>query len=203
MLDAATSPRIHTIPQDVAQPTIAPTPSGSRLGPRWFVIATYSQAERRAAQNLHDQGYETYLPLVTVRRRDAAIRSLLHRVDVPLFLGYAFVRFDALRDPWRPITNTPGVYRLLTNADGMPEPVARGVVSALQASADARRHQGAENALWAPGTPCSLRRGYAFEGLPAVVLEAADDRARIAVMFLGQLREISVDATCLVARDNA
>src|SRR5580765_2304489 len=99
-----------------AHPTLDRTtpPSGSRPpGPRWHVVATHSQAERRATYNLSQQGYETYLPLVTVRRRDAAIRSLLHRVEVPLFAGYAFVRFDATRDPWRPITNTPGVYSLL------------------------------------------------------------------------------------------
>ena len=129
MLDASTSTRIHTHQRDTA-------PAHDRRlqpsGNRWFAIYSNPQAERRAADNLHQQNYQTYWPLVAVRRRDNAIRSLLHRVEVPLFPRYLFVSLN-LRDPWTPILSTLGVRNLLRRPDGTPQPVAKGAIEALQA----------------------------------------------------------------------
>lgn len=198
MLDAATQPRIHTPQRDTGPAhDQARTPSGNR----WHVVYTNPQAERRATQHLTEQGYQAYLPLVIVRRRDAVIRSLLHNVQVPLFSRYLFVRLDVTRDPWQPIVSTLGVRSLLRRPDGTPEPAARGAVEALQAGDALRATPHPPGAAWRPGAPCSLPRGYAFGGLPAVVLDVGDNKARIAVMFLGQLREIMVDTNCLTTRD--
>jgi transcriptional antiterminator RfaH len=201
MLDTAANPALDT-PQQVAG-NQRPTPSGSRpSGPRWHVVATHSQAERRATYNLAQQGYETYLPLVTVRRRDNAIRSLMHRVEVPLFAGYVFVRFDAARDPWRPITNTPGVYALLrSSSTGIPEPVRAGAVEALQAGNEARRSIPPPGASWAPGAACSPGKGHPLAGHPAVIVSVGQNMALIAVMMFGELREVTVDVNCLMPRD--
>jgi len=200
MLDTAANPALDT-PQQVAG-NQRPTPSGSRpAGPRWHVVATHSQAERRATYNLSQQGYETYLPLVTVRRRDAAIRSLLHRVEVPLFAGYVFVRFDALRDPWRPITNTPGVYALLrSSSTGIPEPVRAGAVEALQAGNEARRSIPPPGALWAPGAVLEVSGGI-FRGHRVALVRVEKDRAAVLLMMLGVLRQVDIDLCHLAEAD--
>lgn len=199
MLDAATQPRIHTPQRDTGPAhDQARTPSGNR----WHVVYTHPQAERRATQHLTEQGYETYLPLVAVKRRDPVVRSMLHDVQEPLFSRYAFVRFDPSCDPWQPIISTLGVRNLLRRADGIPEPCRQGAVEAVRAAEALAATQPPVGSHWAPGAPCSLPRGYAFGGLPAVVLEVTDDTARICIMFLGQLRTVSVDAKCLMARDN-
>ena len=153
MLDTTTNAAAMLPQQAVAQPRSAPTPSGSRhAGPRWFVVSTHPQAERRAVQHLAQQGYAIFLPLYAARRRDRVIRTMFHTVELPLFPRYAFVRFDAQRDPWRPILSTPGVYDLLRRRDtGMPEPVAGGATEALQALSDARRCLTPQNAQWRPG----------------------------------------------------
>src|SRR4029077_8748265 len=202
MLDTAPNAELDAIPQDAGQRHgPAPTPSGSRSGPRWFVVATYSQAERRAVSNLRDQGYETYLPLITVRRRDNAIRSLLHRVEVPLFPGYAFVKFDAARDPWRPIQNTPGVYSLLRcQGTGFPDPVSNGAVEALRAGEEARRPLTPPGAAWAAGAACKVAYGP-LQGHDAVVLAVNGPKAVIALLLLGSLREVTVPVECLMERD--
>src|SRR5580765_8317328 len=133
MLDLQPVRRIKPPLEDTGHAfTTAPTPSGSRPGPRWFVVSTYAQAERRAEHALTRQGYEAYLPTLIVQRRDRVIRSMLHRVEAPLFPAYLFLRLD-LRDPWGPVRNTPGVFRLLTNADNIPEPVSETVIDALRA----------------------------------------------------------------------
>ena len=104
-------------------------------------------------------------------------------------------------DPWRPIIHTLGVRALLCRPDGTPDPCPEAALEAVQAAEALAATQPPASRQWAPGMPCSLPRGYAFGGLPAVVLAVEQDEARICIMFLGQLREITVDAKCLVARD--
>ena len=203
MLDVAAPMRVATRQQDVGSAVSqAPTPSGSRLGPRWFVVSTRSQAERRAHQHLTEQGYQAYLPLITLTRRDRVTPTLLHRVQVPLFPSYIFVRFDPYRDPWRPILSTLGVYDLIRKPDGMPNPCPDDAMSALEATEAARATQPPENTQWAPGTPCSLAAGI-MKGHPAVVLAVSRETARVGLLFLGEMRVFRVPVEYLTARYNA
>jgi transcriptional antiterminator RfaH len=167
-------------------------PCGSRSGPQWHVVTSHPQAERRAAQHLAEQGYEAYLPLLAVQRRDAAIRSLKHTVLVPLFSRYLFVRFDNGRDPWRPILSTLGVATLLRRQDtGIPEPCPEAAISALQATEASRRSLTPARAAWAPGAVCAPANGI-LAGHRAVVLRVTRSHATVALMLLGALREVTL-----------
>ena len=178
----------------------ARTPSGSRPGPRWFVVSTYPQAERRALDHLQQQGYQAYLPLCTIRRRDRVLRTLFHPVEVPLFPSYAFVSFDPQHDPWRPIVNTLGVYALLRRPDGIPNPVAMGSVEALQALDSLRRSI-------APPEPhgrlaCLVAPPRARHSQAIQPSSSSHRSARhIAMLLFGELRQVSVDVSSLVARE--
>ena len=190
MLDAAVSECLPSRQQVTGPPSFsAPTPSGSRP---WACCHTHPQAERWAHLNLTRQGFDAYLPLVTVSRRDRVIRSLVHRVEVPLFPRYLFVR---IQSNWAPIAHTRGIHYLLMNA-GHPNTVAEAAVDALRAACanPAPEHQ------WAAGTPCTPLLGP-MRGLPAVVLSLDHDTARIGLMFLGQLRQISLNVDCLTVRE--
>jgi transcriptional antiterminator RfaH len=200
-LDASVMAAVDTSQQATGNVgTAPPTPSGSRPGPRWFVVSTYPQAERRALDHLQQQGYQAYLPLCTIRRRDRVLRTLFHPVEVPLFPSYAFVNFDPQHDPWRPIVNTLGVYALLRRPDGIPNPVARGAVEALRAAQELFRTPTPPGSLWRPGAPCQPRDGP-FQGLPAVVIEVERQIAKVAIVMFGELRQVSVDVNSLVARE--
>jgi transcriptional antiterminator RfaH len=201
-LDASVMAAVDTSQQATGNVgTAPPTPSGSRPGPRWFVVSTYPQAERRALDHLQQQGYQAYLPLCTIRRRDRVLRTLFHPVEVPLFPSYAFVSFDPQHDPWRPIVNTLGVYALLRRPDGIPNPVAMGSVEALQALDALRRSIAPPGASWASGIPCSPATGTPFAGHPAVVVSVDRGKAIIAMLLFGELRQVSVDVSSLVARE--
>jgi transcription antitermination factor NusG len=199
VLDAPPPCRLDRANGLCGQHSSAATPSGSRRGPRWHVVATYAQAERRAVANLNRQGYETYLPLTLVTRRDRVLRTLLHRVEVPLFPAYAFCRFDPGTTEWYPIRNTFGVYQLLTNSAGQPTPVADAEIRALQAAVADRATCQAETPQWAPGAPVALLAG-ALRGHPAVVLEVRGDHATLAVLLFGALRQVVAPVAWLVAR---
>ena len=171
-----------------------------RVAAGWGVIHTHPQAERWACANLNRAGYRTFLPLHTVKRRDPVLRTMTRLVEVPLFVSYAFVSL-APTDPWVPIRYTPGVHSLLMSGP-RPSINASHAVSVLEASQELRRSIAPSGASWAPGAPCSPAVGTPFAGHPAVVTEIlSGNRAMIAMMLFGELRQVSVDVRCLVARD--
>jgi hypothetical protein len=75
-----------------------------------------------------------------------------------------------------------------------------GVVEAVQGALALSASGMLADVPWAPGTPCSLATG-AFHGLPAVVLGVHGDTAHISLMFLGQLRQLTVETGCLIPRE--
>jgi transcription antitermination factor NusG len=200
ILDIQQVRRLKAAPQDTGQADDpAPTPSGCHPDPRWYVVSTYAQAERRAAQSLTHKGYEVYLPTLIIQRRDRVIRSMLHRIEAPLFPSYLFIRLD-LRDPWYPVRYAPGVFKLLTNADNMPNPISEAILSALQAGDALRRLPAPDTPLLRPGAPVTCLHG-AFYGREAVVIAAATNTARIALPMLGAIREITVPIQSLAIRE--
>jgi transcription antitermination factor NusG len=164
----------------------------------WIVATTHAQAERWADANLQHRGYRTYLPLVARRRPVPALRTLSTVVLVPLWSGYLFVHYDS-RDPRRPIRETPGV-RDVIRCGNQIQWAPEAEIRALQATEAARRSLTPETTQWAPGALCSLLAGP-FAGLPAIVTSLHRDEATITLMFLGHLRNVSVNLDCLKVRD--
>lgn len=72
---------------------------------QWYGIRVRSKYERLAASALEGKGYDTFLPLYSSRRVWSDRSKVL---ELPLFAGYLFCRFD-LREPLLPILTTPGV----------------------------------------------------------------------------------------------
>jgi transcription antitermination factor NusG len=193
MLDAAAIQAVALPQQAVAQPRFAPTLSGSR--PVWCVVATLPRSERTAHAELHRRGFEAYLPLLTVRLPNRHWRT------GPLFVGYLFVRMR-LDQPWNPVRYCPGVFSLLS-IDGIPSICPDAAVDALQATEALRATPTPQISQWAPGMPCRLRKGHPMEGADAVVTDVGATIARIAIMMLGHLRNVSVHLDALAPRENA
>ena len=99
---------------------------------RWYVARTLPQRELRAAQQLDNQGFRSFVPRYWKNRRHA---RKVETVSVPLFPRYIFPVLDRGRDRWRSINGTFGVDRLLTYG-GEPQPVPHGVVESLIEAAD-------------------------------------------------------------------
>jgi transcription antitermination factor NusG len=93
----------------------------------WYVVRVRSNFERVAAASFHEKGFETYLPLYRSRRKWS---DRTKEIDVPLFPGYVFSRFDtALR---LPILTTPGVVSIVgSNATG-PAAVPEAEIEAIR-----------------------------------------------------------------------
>src|SRR6185437_17046763 len=80
------------------------------VGERWYVARTLPQRELRAAQQLANQGFRSFLPRYWKNRRHA---RKMETISVPLFPRYIFTILDQGRDRWRSINGTFGVDRLL------------------------------------------------------------------------------------------
>lgn len=95
----------------------------------WFVVATKPNGEVTAQFNLERQGFDVYAPKISSTRRHARKVDVVKR---PLFSGYLFVGMDMAVARWRAVNGTFGVRHILT-ANGRPQPIDRGFISALQA----------------------------------------------------------------------
>ncbi|MEI8208428.1 MAG: transcription/translation regulatory transformer protein RfaH [Methylococcales bacterium] len=80
--------------------------------PNWYVIHTKPKEEQRALRNLEQQGYECYLPVLTVEKLR---RGTIRVIEEPLFSRYLFIHLDSSESgkSWAPIRSTLGVSRLV------------------------------------------------------------------------------------------
>jgi transcription antitermination factor NusG len=92
----------------------------------WHAIRVRSRFEQTTSSLLRDKGFEQFLPLYRSRRRWS---DRLKELDLPLFPGYVFCRFDP-SSPLRVLT-TPGVVHIVS-AGRAPVPVDKHEISALQ-----------------------------------------------------------------------
>jgi len=94
----------------------------------WFVVGVRANFERNVSLNFQEKGYEVFLPLYRTRRK----WSDRHReIEVPLFTGYTFCRFDPARR--LPILQTPGVMNVVGSKATGPIPVADAEIAAIRA----------------------------------------------------------------------
>jgi len=80
-------------------------------------VVFWGQAEISGTRELTRQGYETYLPMVAIRRRDPVIATRWLTVRVPLLPGYGFLRMTQTESR-EPIEATRGVRGMLKRPDG-------------------------------------------------------------------------------------
>ena len=161
--------------------------SGTR---KWYVVHTHPNAELIAAEHLHRQGFEVYVPRFRKLRRHARKNETVVRA---LFPRYFFVAFDIAAERWQAVRSTIGIARLVGGSNG-PTPVGDDVLTDLQRREDAsgfvrldsrsRFSRGEKIKLVGSGLSTCLGR---FEGMA--------DNERIAVLLdmLGRQVRVIVD----------
>jgi len=92
----------------------------------WYALQTRSRYEHFAAAHLRSKGYEPFLPVYTCRRRWA---DRIKNLELPLFPGYIFCRFDLLNR--LPILITPGIVQVVGSGKN-PLPIEDAEIAAIQ-----------------------------------------------------------------------
>jgi transcription antitermination factor NusG len=98
-------------------------PSGRFL---WYALQVRTRYERVVAEYLSGLDYEWFLPLCKDRKRWS---DRVKQVDLPLFPGYLFCRFDV--QSRLPILKTPGVVQIV-GYNRQPVPVDESEIVAIQ-----------------------------------------------------------------------
>jgi transcriptional antiterminator RfaH len=76
----------------------------------WYVIQSKPRQEHKAYQELSNQGYEAFLPMMPVER---IVQGQRVNKEEVLFSRYLFVRLSKQVDNWGPLRSTKGVSRLI------------------------------------------------------------------------------------------
>lgn len=130
--------------------------------PHWYAAYIAARHEKRVAEQLRERSIDSFLPLYeTVRRW----KNGRHRVKLPLFPGYVFVRIplvERLR-----VLQLPSVVRLV-GFSGQPTPLSESEVEAIQ-SCLTRGTKLAPHPFLAVGRRVRVIRGP-LQGLEGIVV---------------------------------
>lgn len=156
---------------------------------KWYVVHTQVNKESYAAQQLAQQGFETYLPRYKKTRRHARKTD---EILAPLFPRYLFVHIDLENARWRAIASTYGVSGLVS-AGNDPIAVPDEIIAVIQNQANDTGVIILPKVAFKAGETVHVREG-AFEGYNAI-LECQDDSERVTLLINLLNREIRVKTT--------
>lgn len=155
------------------------------MSEHWIVTRTKPKAEFIAQMNLQAQGYETYLPLVSI---DGEMS--------PLLPAYLFVDVSARDGLWRPINNTRGIFShgvLMTGE--RPSQVPQRDVDAMRLREEGGVIRIRTKPIAVPferGDTVKITEG-AFGGFSAIFDQAvAKDRIALFLEYMGRKVRIEV-----------
>ena len=94
---------------------------------QWYVLQTKCRQEDTAAQNLNNQNFNTFCPMLRVQKHS---RGKWTSVCEPMFPGYLFIELDLEKDNAAPIRSTRGVIGLVRLGAAI-QPFPESMVSAL------------------------------------------------------------------------
>jgi transcriptional antiterminator RfaH len=152
----------------------------------WYAIYTKPRQEQRAADNLMNQGYNCFLPTMTV---DKVKNNAVVKVQQPLFGRYLFIELSASTSNWMPIRSTKGVSNMVSFAN-KPARVPGDLIAALQAAPVLMQSK------FEPQQPLTVQFG-AFAGLSGVFQRLitepdGESRALVLVEFLHKSHTLSL-----------
>lgn len=159
--------------------------------PRWGVVSTHPHAERLARENLMNQGFEVYLPMMLQAgkptRRDATPTVVVR----PFLPSYLFVQLNPTIDRWRCLFSTRGV-RSLIMAGERPALVDDAALDVIR-----NREEGGFIKMMRPedaprtferGQRVKINDGGPFHGFDALFEQYLDkNRVEVLVSVFGRL----------------
>jgi transcription antitermination factor NusG len=156
----------------------------------WYALQTKQRFERTVSVHLQNEGYEQYLPTYRSRR---AWSDRIKEIDLPLFPGYIFCKFDFSQR--LPILVIPGVMSVVTFGGGSCS-ISEQEVLAVQNVA----RSGLPYGPWPftqVGQPVRVKRGP-LQGLEGVLAEVKNNcRLIISVSLLQRCVSVEIDQECV------
>ena len=156
--------------------------------PSWHVVHTKPRAEARALENLERQGFEVFLPMITLQK---VRRAKLASITEPMFSRYLFLRTTPRMEDLSVVRSTLGVSQLVRFGT-VPAKVPHAWVEAM------RVQPAVQETLHKPGDKVLLADGM-LKGLEAVYMHTDGEmRAMVLIDLLSKPHLISYEAAHLL-----
>jgi transcription antitermination factor NusG len=151
----------------------------------WFALRVKPNSEKVVSLSLRSKGYEEFLPVLQTRRRWS---DRYKNIEVPLFPGYLFCRFDP---SWRlPILSTPGVMHLV-GVGPAPVPIPEEEIESLKFAVASRLHLEHRPFLNA-GQQVRIENGP-LRGALGIVVSSGEDPEKLVVSISLLQRSVAVE----------
>lgn len=154
----------------------------------WYLIQTKPRAENIALENLSNQGYECYLPML---RAEKLIKNKIELQKAPLFPRYLFINLelDFSSKGWAPIRSTRGVTQLV-RFGVEPAKVDTALIDLMRAHE--LRDEAKIESLFKPGDSLKILSGP-FLGFESIY-QGMDPEMRVIVLleFMNKNLEIKL-----------
>ena len=160
----------------------------------WYLIYTKPRQEKCALQNLEQQGYQCYLPLLP---REKLRQGALALSEEPLFSRYLYIKLaqDIMAKSWSPIRSTKGVSRLV-RFGAEPAKIDDALVDLLKAHEASAL--GEPERLYKVGERVQLTQGP-FAGIEGVYQMAdGDRRVMVLIELMSKNVKVRVAASALL-----
>lgn len=148
----------------------------------WYLVHTKPRQELCALQNLQQQGYTCYLPMLAHEKRR---RGTVTVAEEPLFPRYLFIQLGLGNhaQSWAPIRSTRGVHRLVTFGTE-PKAIDDALINALRAQeVISKQHP---TPLFKPGVPVHITDGP-FAGIQGIFQNTnGEQRALVLIELLSK-----------------
>ncbi len=143
----------------------------------WYLVHTKPRQEACALQNLNQQGYDCYLPLLSSEK---LLKGQVSKTTEPLFPRYLFIRLDTSNSAksWSPIRSTRGVSKLVSFGN-QPARVADELVELIRARESSGDIE--EKRLFKPGETIRVVDGP-FAGVEGI-FQALDGTQRVMILI--------------------
>lgn len=155
----------------------------------WYLAYTRPRLETVALQNLHQQGFDAYLPLYKcVKKTEAGVKAIY----VPMFPRYIFFRPSYPAQSIAPVRSTRGVAQLVRFGNEF--------ASICPDALDAIRQLERQRNMTDVAELSSLRPGHAvrfnnpaLNGLQGVIKNVSGLRVTVLLEFMGREQLVSVE----------
>jgi transcription antitermination factor NusG len=156
--------------------------------PNWYAVQTRSNFERLIASELKGKSIETFYPAVRELHR---WKDRVKAVDVPLFPGYLFVRFEDTPSNRLRVVTTNGAVRILGDGSFI-EPIPDHEIRSIRLLLDSARPFSAHPFL-KEGAWVSVKRGP-MRGIEGRILRfKSGARLVVSIEMLAKSIAVEVD----------
>ena len=154
---------------------------------KWYLIKTKPRQEKKAKQNLENQGYRAFCPMVKINNR-----------LVVLFPGYLFIQLNDKTQNWSPINSTKGVSHFVKfglNFAKVPNSVIEFIKTNQHITADKLNNLN----KFKPGDKVQISDGTFKDYTAIFKCYKSDERVILLMNLLGHEQSLSIKKESVIA----